>query len=90
MISGYNTDKVGIKNLQRIIAQTITIQGILVFRVGPKYVEEFYNTLEPQVASGQIKHQEEITQGLNKVGEVIEAVQRGHNKAKAVVHVADP
>jgi NADPH-dependent curcumin reductase CurA len=54
-----------------------------------KYLPEFYATIPEKLASGEIKYTEEVTRGLDKVGEVILAVQKGMNKAKAVVLVAE-
>jgi len=65
------------------------MNGFIVFHLEGKYNEEFYKTLPPLVASGKIKFQEEVSNGLESVGDVILAVQKGTNKAKAVVHVAD-
>ena len=45
--------------------------------------------MTPLVASGEIKYREEITVGLDKVGDVILAVQKGENKAKAIIQVAN-
>jgi NADPH-dependent curcumin reductase CurA len=41
------------------------------------------------LAKGDLKYTEDVTYGLDKVGDVIFAVQTGANKAKAVVVVAD-
>jgi NADPH-dependent curcumin reductase CurA len=54
-----------------------------------QYLPEFYATIPGKLASGEIKYAEEVTRGLDKVGEVILAVQRGTNKAKAIVLVAE-
>ncbi|KAF8876980.1 alcohol dehydrogenase [Gymnopilus junonius] len=90
MISGYNTGlNAPMPNLIQIIAQSLTLHGFIVTRLEAKYEEEFYKVLPPLVESGKIKHKEEITNGLEKVGDVILAVQKGDNKAKAVIHVAD-
>ncbi|KAJ7898302.1 hypothetical protein B0H14DRAFT_3424674 [Mycena olivaceomarginata] len=54
--------------------------------VQARFLEKiFYETIPPQLASGALKYSEEITTGLDKVGEVISAVQRGTNRGKAVV-----
>ncbi|KAJ7236839.1 hypothetical protein C8J57DRAFT_1144572 [Mycena rebaudengoi] len=89
MISGYNTGQQGIKNLNQMYAKSLTMNGVLVFRLQEKYDEEFYATVPPALARGDIKYTEEVTRGLDKVGDVILAVQKGTNKAKAVVVVAD-
>ena len=44
--------------------------------------------MTPLVASGEIKYREEVTEGLDQVGDVVLAVQKGENRAKAVVQVA--
>lgn len=67
----------------------MTLSGFIIFRLEAKYRDEFYKTLPPLVASGEIKYAEDIYNGLDKVGDVVLAVQKGTNKAKAVVHVAD-
>ncbi|KAJ6518391.1 hypothetical protein DFH09DRAFT_1428202 [Mycena vulgaris] len=89
MIAGYNTGQPGIKNLNQVVGKTLHIHGILVFRLQAKYDAEFYETVPAALASGELKHAEDVTVGLDKVGDVILAVQRGTNKAKAVVVVAE-
>jgi hypothetical protein len=73
----------------QVIGKDITIRGFIVGRTLPKYLKEFYDTVPAKLASGELKYTEEVTRGLDKVGDVILAVQKGTNKAKAVVHVAD-
>ncbi|KAJ7813735.1 hypothetical protein B0H14DRAFT_3477619 [Mycena olivaceomarginata] len=61
------------------------------YNTGQQAIKEkiFYETIPPQLASGALKYSEEITTGLDKVGEVISAVQRGTNRGKAVVVAAE-
>jgi NADPH-dependent curcumin reductase CurA len=66
----------------------LTLSGFIVGRLHHKYEQEFYTTVPPKLASGELKYSEEITNGLDKVGDVILAVQKGTNKAKAVISVA--
>ncbi|KAJ6631871.1 alcohol dehydrogenase [Mycena sp. CBHHK59/15] len=89
MISGYNTGQQAIKNLSSVIGKSLTIHGILVPRLMGKYAAEFYATVPAKLASGELKYSEEVTHGLDKVGDVIFAVQKGTNKAKAVIVVAE-
>lgn len=63
--------------------------GILVFRLQHKYDAEFYATIPPKLASGELKHAEDVSRGLESVGETILKVQEGRNAAKAVVVIAD-
>jgi NADPH-dependent curcumin reductase CurA len=72
-----------------VVGKSLHIHGILVFRLESKYNAEFYATIPPKLASGEIKYSEEVTRGLDKVGDIILAVQTGANKAKAVVIVAE-
>ncbi|CAA7262725.1 unnamed protein product [Cyclocybe aegerita] len=89
MITGYNTGYEPIRNLGLIIGKTISMNGFLVSHLEPTYIDQFYRELTPKVASGEIKYREHVYSGLESVGEAILAVQKGENRAKAVVHVAD-
>ena len=73
----------------QVVSKSLTLYGFIVIHLAPKYEKEFYEVLPPLVASGEIKYREEITPGLENVGNVILSVQKGLNKAKAVIHVAD-
>lgn len=41
------------------------------------------------IAEGKLKFKEDITRGLDKVGEAILAVQKGTNTGKSVILVAE-
>ncbi|KAF8208973.1 hypothetical protein K438DRAFT_1754028 [Mycena galopus ATCC 62051] len=56
---------------------------------GIKYAEEFYATIPRALAAGELKYSEAVKYGLDKVGEVLLAVQTGANTGKAVVVVAE-
>lgn len=77
------------QNLNQTFARSLTISGVAVFRLTPKYDAEFYATVPRELASGELKYSEDVTHGLDKVGDVILAVQTGANKGKAVVVVAE-
>jgi len=89
MISGYNNGGQPIKNLVQIIAKLITMQGVIVTRLEPKFRDQFYAEMSPKVASGEIQHREHVYDGLVDAGEGILAVQKGFNTGKAVIHIAD-
>ncbi|KAF8192152.1 hypothetical protein BJ912DRAFT_849069 [Pholiota molesta] len=90
MISGYNKEGgAPVNNLAQMFKRSITMSGFIVGDLAPKWEKDFQATIPPLVASGEIKYSEQVWNGLDKVGEVILAVQKGENKAKAVVHVAD-
>lgn len=77
------------QNLMLVVSRSIRMQGFIVSRLEHKYNEEFYQTIPKKLASGELKYTEDVTRGLDKVGDVILTVQKGMNKAKAVVLVAD-
>lgn len=54
-----------------------------------KYLPELYTTIPAKLASSEIKYAEARRHGLDKMGDVILAVQKGTSKAKAVVFVAE-
>ncbi|KAF8062309.1 hypothetical protein FPV67DRAFT_266233 [Lyophyllum atratum] len=89
MISGYNGGGKPINNLMLVIAKSLSMNGFIVGTLEHKYEAEFYATVPAKLASGELKYTEEVTEGLDKVGDVILAVQKGTNKAKAVIKVAD-
>ncbi|KAF9537150.1 alcohol dehydrogenase [Agrocybe pediades] len=90
MISEYNSKEgAPIRNLFQVVSKSLSIHGFITGRLEAKHNEDFYKTIPPLVANGTIKHQEQVFHGLEKVGDVILAVQKGENTAKAVVHVAD-
>ncbi|KAJ6528264.1 hypothetical protein DFH09DRAFT_161430 [Mycena vulgaris] len=88
-ISGYNSDAPGIKNIDQIFAKSLSLNGFIVGRLEPKYDAEFYATIPRALASGEIKYREDVTRGLETVGDSILRVQQGKNTGKAVVIVAD-
>ncbi|KAG6856348.1 hypothetical protein H0H87_005335 [Tephrocybe sp. NHM501043] len=85
MISTYNGNGKPIY----VFSKSISINGFVVYRLEPKYIDEFYATIPTLLASGEFKHTEEVSEGLEKVGEVMLGVMKGSNKAKAVIKVAE-
>jgi len=77
------------QNLFQLISKSISMHGFIVSRLEEKHAATFFAEIPPKVASGEIKYREDIYNGLETVGDVILAVQKGTNKAKAVIHVAD-
>lgn len=65
------------------------MQGFIVGNISAKYDDEFYNVIPAKIAKGEIKYSEHLYEGLESVGDVMLAVQKGTNTGKAVVHVAD-
>lgn len=52
-------------------------------------IREFYSVFPKRIASGQIKHREDVYPGLEHAGQAILDVQKGNNKAKAVILLSD-
>ena len=77
------------QNLEETVWRSISMQGFVVSRLMPKYIDQFYTEMTSKVVSGEIQHREQVYDGLANGGEVILAVQKGLNSAKAVIHVAD-
>ncbi|KAF8996526.1 alcohol dehydrogenase [Cyathus striatus] len=88
MISGYNTGGAVTKNLFHVVAKSLSVYGFIVFRLHEKYETQFYEEVPQLLAEGKLKYSEHVWEGLDKAGEAILAVQKGTNKAKAVVKVA--
>ncbi|KAF9464078.1 hypothetical protein BDZ94DRAFT_1191919 [Collybia nuda] len=89
MISGYNGARKPIENIFLVVSKSISIQGFIIFRLEEKYRDEFYTTVPPKLAKGELKYSEEIVKGLEGIGEAMLSVQKGTNKAKVVVLVAE-
>ena len=89
MISAYNVSTPPVENLLKIVTSEIKLFGFNVASLWPKYLEQFYQEVPQQIASGKIKYTEDITRGLNYAGHALEAIQRGTNTGKSVVLVAD-
>ncbi|KAH7912767.1 alcohol dehydrogenase [Hygrophoropsis aurantiaca] len=89
MISSYNASPYHIKNLMTIVAKEISISGFIVSSKLPEFRDEFFSEVPAMLANGELKYREDITQGLERVGEAILAVQKGDNVGKSVIVVAD-
>ncbi|KAJ6574378.1 alcohol dehydrogenase [Mycena capillaripes] len=88
-ISGYNTGYEAVMNIHHTWGKSLTISGILVIHLQDKYDTKFYATIPQAIAAGEIKYTEEVSQGLESVGDAILRVQQGRNTAKAVVVVSE-
>ncbi|KAF9552478.1 alcohol dehydrogenase [Agrocybe pediades] len=83
-IGDYNSGKgVPVRNISRVFEKSISLNGFIQYRLEPKYLAEFYKTVPPLVASGKIKHREQVFEGLETVGDVILAVQKDCNLSAA-------
>ncbi|TFK22718.1 alcohol dehydrogenase [Coprinopsis marcescibilis] len=89
MIAGYNNGGQPVKNLMYVVGKSITMTGFIVGRIENKYNDEFYATVPELVASGKLKYREHVYEGLASAGQALVDIQKGVNKAKAVVKVAE-
>ncbi|KAF7321160.1 PKS-ER domain-containing protein [Mycena chlorophos] len=88
-ITGYNTGAEPMKNPMLILSKSLSVNGFLVNDLRPTYADDFRAEFMPKLADGTYKYTEDITRGLDKVGEALLGVLKGTNTGKAVVVVAD-
>ncbi|KZT65250.1 alcohol dehydrogenase [Daedalea quercina L-15889] len=90
MISSYNSENdYPVKNLSQIFAKSLTLYGFTVAILRDKYIDRFYNEVPRMVAEGKIKFKEDASHGLESAGEAILEVQKGRNKGKKLILVAE-
>uniref|UniRef100_A0A0W0F3W5 Enoyl reductase (ER) domain-containing protein n=1 Tax=Moniliophthora roreri TaxID=221103 RepID=A0A0W0F3W5_MONRR len=90
MVSEYNNqDGTHLKNLWAIYGRSLHIHGFLAFDLAPKWDAAFWKEVPPLVASGKLRHREDITKGLENSGEAILEVQKGINFGKKIILVAE-
>ncbi|KAJ7439110.1 hypothetical protein FB451DRAFT_1415912 [Mycena latifolia] len=88
-ISGYNHGYQPMKNPSLIVFKCMSFHGFLVSFLRPKYTAAFRAELVPKVVSGEFKFMEDVTRGLDKLGEALLALLEGTNMGKGVVVVAE-
>ncbi|KII94949.1 hypothetical protein PLICRDRAFT_33778 [Plicaturopsis crispa FD-325 SS-3] len=92
MISQYNVagrQGYAPKNLFYIITKSLALNGFIVGNLLSKYAKDFYAEVPAKIAKGELKYTEEVTKGLENVGEAFLAIQNGTSTAKAVIQVAE-
>ena len=72
-----------------ITGKAVNMQGLLHHVLLPQFEDEFYEVMPPLVKEGAIKYREDISQGLETVGQALSDVFSGKNFGKRVVVVAD-
>jgi NADPH-dependent curcumin reductase CurA len=78
-----------LQNLIQIIPKSITLSGFSVSTLGPKWKNDHQDFVLPRLSNGELKYGEEVHRGLDKVADSFLALQKGQNKAKVVIVVAD-
>jgi NADPH-dependent curcumin reductase CurA len=85
MIAGYNDpNPASFRFIARIIAARITLKGFLVFDFQSR-MDEFYREMGQLVASGAVKAQETIVDGLEKTPDAFLGLFKGENTGKMLV-----
>lgn len=78
-----------LQNLIAVFSKSLTIRGFIVGNLDAQYANEFYREVPAWVAGGQVKYVEDVTRGLEGVGQAIADLQMGKNKGKSVIVLAD-
>lgn len=88
MISGYNTDEPMRGDFSPILMRRINVRGFIVTDFLEKYAEATME-LATWVATGKIKSQETIVEGLESAPTAVNKLFEGENLGKLVVKIAD-
>ena len=88
MISGYNTDEPMRGDFSPILMRRINVRGFIVTDFIEKYAEATME-LATWVATGKIKSQETIVEGLESAPTAVNKLFEGENLGKLVVKIAD-
>ena len=84
LISGYNGEPYGMKNIRSLLVNRLTVQGFIVserMELWPKALSE----LGMGVATGKIKYRETVAQGLEAAPQAFIGLLKGENFGKQVV-----
>jgi hypothetical protein len=85
MIEGYNNpEPMAFRFIMRVIAMRIRMKGFIVFDYFPR-LPEFYRDMAPWVASGAVKAQETVVEGLDKTLDAFLGLFEGANTGKMLV-----
>jgi hypothetical protein len=87
MIEGYNLrEPMCFRYIMRIIAMRIRLQGFIVFDYFPR-MAEFYRDMGGWLASGAVKPQETVVEGLENMPEAFLGLFSGANVGKMLVRL---
>lgn len=87
MISDYNQEGEGVKNLFKVVTKQIRMQGFLVFNyyhLYPKYLE----FVLPLLKEGKIQYVEDVDEGLESAPAALIGLYSGRNVGKKVVRLS--
>ena len=71
-----------------VLSKSLTQRGFIQREFFPTLFEDFLRDMSGWVASGQVQHTEDITEGLERAPEAFVAMLRGGNFGKAIVRVS--
>ena len=87
MIEGYNkAEPASFRFIMRVIAMRIRMAGFIVFDFQSR-MDEFYRETGALIASGQLKSQETIVDGLEKMPDAFRGLFSGENLGKMLVRL---
>ncbi|KZT65249.1 NAD(P)-binding protein [Daedalea quercina L-15889] len=82
------TGTYAVKNLPLIVKKSLALHGLTVMDFHDKYAEQYYAEFPRMVREGMIRYTEDVSIGLESVGEAILDVQMGRNKGKKAIIVS--
>ena len=87
MIEGYNkAEPASFRFIMRVIAMRIRMQGFIVFDFQSR-MDEFYREMGQLMASGHLKSQETVADGLEKMPDAFRGLFSGDNVGKMLVRL---
>jgi len=87
LISEYNSEPVGIKNLWQLIVKQADIKGFLIRDYAPRF-SEGGAVMAGWMAEGKIKHREHIETGIENAFEAFMLLFSGGNQGKLILDVS--
>ena len=88
MISTYNGEGVGVKNLASMIYRQVRLEGFVAYAFG-HLREQFEADMTGWLKSGEMKYQETILFGFDKVAEGLIGLFEGKNAGKMMIQVSE-
>jgi NADPH-dependent curcumin reductase CurA len=87
MIDGYNkAEPAAFRFIMRIIAMRIQMRGFIVFDFQSR-MDEFYREMGALMASGQLKSQDTVVEGIENMTDAFRGLFAGENTGKMLVRV---
>ncbi|NMA78725.1 MAG: NADP-dependent oxidoreductase [Actinomycetales bacterium] len=71
-----------------VLAKSLTLRGFIQREFAPTMFEDFLRDMTGWVASGQVQHTEDITEGLDRAPDAFVGMLGGKNFGKAIIQVS--